>query len=127
MGESSTNGQLTIPPCTGRMCQFRTPGGGPAYARHALETVRRWNITPDRRRLRKQRGVEHLAVEHEPLRVQGALRLLHEKPRGRGRDGHEERRRPGADAELVRSGRDGQSGPDPRALAGLRSVTQAPA
>jgi len=26
--------------------------------------------------------VEHLAVEHEPLRVQGALRLLHEKPQG---------------------------------------------
>src|SRR4030095_16044955 len=103
------------------MCQFRTLGGGPAYGRRQeLANAGDGNVAPARGRLRHQRRVANLAVEHEPLRVQGALRLLHEKPRGLRRDGDEDRRRHGAGPELVRSAGDGQPGPDPRALTQAR-------
>src|SRR4029453_9830535 len=103
------------------MCQFRTLGGGPAYGRRQeLANAGDGNVAPARGRLRHQRRVANLAVEHEPLRVQGALRLLHEKPRGLRRDGDEDRRRHGAGPTLVRSAGDGQPGPDPRALTQAR-------
>src|SRR5262247_1373240 len=100
---------------------FEPLGGGPAYARRQeLANGGVGNVAPARGRLRHQRGVANLAVEHEPLRVKGALRLLDEEPWGLRRDGDEARRCPGAEPELVRPARDGQPGPDPRALTEAR-------
>src|SRR5262249_6884375 len=100
---------------------FEPLGGGPVYAgRQELANAGGGNVALARGWLRHQRGVANLAVEHEPLRVQGALRLLDEEPRRLRQDRHKERRRHGAKPELVRSTGDRQPGPDPRALTRAR-------
>src|SRR5262249_5556883 len=125
-GKSSTNGQLTnfSPDC--RIPRCPNSLGGSDHVREALALDRGGNRTLARWRLRVERGVADVAVEHQPLRVEGALRLLDEEPfRGSYRDAPG--RCHGPEPELVREGGHGRPGPDPRALDDCQpSATSAP-
>src|SRR5438105_14858148 len=102
-----------------------TSGGGSDHVRHALAFARDRNRTAAGRWLRIERGVADLALEHEPFRLEGALRLLDEESRRElaGRDAAG--RRDGPEPELVWQGCYGKSGADPRAVGG-RVVARSP-